>query len=383
MLHDYVVRPATLHDIDAIDRLAHDAKLGMTSLPRDRGALQKKLILSHRAFHDPVKAPNGEVYFFVLEHAITRTVVGTCKLVSRAGVSDPSTAFQIEKSVQRSVSMDKSVATTLLHPKIHFGGPTEIGGLYVDSSHREKGLGRLVSLSRFLFLAMHRERFADNVMAEMRGVITPDGTSPFWDAVGRKLFDMDFQQADYMAAVDRSFILDLLPHFPIYADLLPDAAVSVISQTHEETVPALRLLQQEGFRITDLIDVFDAGPKVNAPVDDIRTVQEARFARVGSVVSEMDRIFVEGTHSDEPVFLMSNGKLENFRSCMGYLDVDGDTITLSRSYATLLNVKAGDVMWFSPLIPHSFLRRFERWYSKVPILSGDAGPKAKGRRSVR
>jgi arginine N-succinyltransferase len=174
-----------------------------------------------------------------------------------------------------------------------------------------------------------------------------------------------------------------LPHFPIYADLLPEAAVSVISQTHEETVPALRLLQQEGFRITDLIDVFDAGPKVNAPVDDIRTVQEARFARVGSVVSEMDRILVEGTRSDEPVFLMSNGKLENFRSCMGYLDVDGDTITLSRSYATLLNVKAGDVMWFSPLIPHSFLRRFERWYSKVPILSGDAGPKAKGRRSVR
>jgi len=383
MLHDYVVRPATLHDLDAIDRLAHDARMGMTSLPRDRAALQKKLIASHRAFHEPVKVPNGEVYFFVLEHVITRSVVGTCKLVSRPGVDDPSIAFQIERSNHRSVSMGKSVATTVLHPKIHFGGPTEIGGLYVDGAHRERGLGRLVSLSRFLFISMHRERFSDSVMAEMRGVITPEGTSPFWDAVGQKLFDMDFQQADYLAALDKSFIMDLLPHFPIYADLLPKSAVATLSKTHAETAPALRLLEQEGFQLTDLIDVFDAGPKVRTSVDNIRTIQESRYARIARIVSEMDRILEEGTHPDEPIFLMSNGKLENFRCSMGYLDVDGDAVTVSRSYADVLNVKAGDVVWFSPLYPHSFLRRFERWYSKVSILSGGAGVKVKGKRSGR
>lgn len=379
MFHDYVVRPATLNDLDAIDRLAHSAQLGMTSLPRNRSTLQKKLIFSHRAFHDPVTTPNGEIYFFVLEHVVTRQVVGTCKIVSRSGIESPSIAFQIEKSVRCSPSASKTVETMVLNPKIHFTGPTEIGGLFIDPAHREKGSGRLLSLSRFIFLAMHRERFSHSVMAEMRGVIGSDGESPFWNAVGKSLFDMEFCQADFMAAIDKSFIIDLLPHFPIYADLLPASARNVISQTHTETVPALRLLQQEGFKISDLVDVFDAGPKVTAEVDSVRTVQEARFASVGCIVSEMDRLLFESARPDAPVFLISNGKLGAFKSCAGHLDADGGAVILSREIAMALNVTVGDVVWFSPLYPHSFLRSFEQWYSKVPIILGGAGSKEKAK----
>jgi arginine N-succinyltransferase len=383
MLNDYVIRAATLRDLDAIDRLAHMAQMGMTSLPRDRASLQRKLILSHKAFHEPVKSPNGELYLFVLEHLITHEVVGTCKLLSRAGIHDPVISFQIEKNTRTSPSADKTVTSTLLHPKIQFNGPSEIGGLFVDDQHRDKGLGRMVSLSRFLFLAMHRERFASHIMAEMRGVIDSEGQSPFWSALGQQLFHMDFRQADYMAGLGKQFVMDLLPHFPIYTDLLPASARVVIGETHVDTVPALRLLKQEGFLQTDLIDVFDAGPKVIAEVDAIRTVQETRTATISAIVSEVDRILVEGTRPDEPLFLMSNGKLDEFRTCMGNLDVDGAAIKISRAFADALHVKVGDPVWFSPLYPNSFLRRFEQWYSQAVNLSGVSGSKAKGHRFDR
>ncbi|NDC83199.1 arginine N-succinyltransferase [bacterium] len=383
MISDYVVRPASLDDLDAIERLAYEAKLGMTSLPRDRSALHKKLSHSMTSFGEVITSPNGELYFFVLEHALTQTVVGTCKLKSRIGVNDPSMSFQIETLRRYSPQLDQVVESTLLHPKIEFAGPTEVGGLFVSEAHREKGLGRLLSLSRFMFLAMHRERFSNEAMAEMRGVITEDGNSPFWDAVGAHIFGIDFHQADYLAAVDRTFIRDLLPHFPIYVDLLPVGARNVIGTTHRDTEPAMRLLQHEGFAMTRLIDVFDAGPKVACPVSEIRTVRDARYAPVGAIISEMDHHLVEGNHGDEPLFLISNGKLNEFRCSVGYLDVDGDAVNLPRHYSNLLNLTIEDMVWFSPMFPNSFLRRFAKWYSKVPITSGDVGSSEKANRLNR
>ncbi|NBV42533.1 hypothetical protein EBR96_07180 [bacterium] len=174
-------------------------------------------------------------------------------------------------------------------------------------------------------------------------------------------------------------MLDLLPHFPIYADLLPKSARDVIAKTHVDTLPALKLLESEGFRVTDLIDVFDAGPKVISNADSIRTVQESRCAIVGEIVREVDRILVAEGRPDDPLFLMSNGKIKEFRACIGQLDVMKDKLSVSRIFADRLNIDVGDPIWFSPLYPNSFLRRFEQWYSRVITTSGGGGSRVKGR----
>lgn len=376
MFCNYLVRPACLDDLDSIERLAHLAQFGMTSLPRDRDALRLKLARSEWAFRHSIRCPDGEIYFFVLVYLPSNEVVGTCKIVSKSGVDSPIISFNIEQTTRTSSHSASTVHTTLLNPKIYRSGPTEIGGLFVAPAHREKGLGRLISLSRFIFLAMHPERFMPAVMAEMRGVILSNGHSPFWDGLGRHLFKMPFKDADFLAAKDKSFILELLPHYPIYLDLLPKAAQAVVGNSHVDTMPALRLLQDEGFQMTDLIDVMDAGPKVVADVTSIRTVREARYAPVGEILDQLD--VVEPDRST-PLFLISNGKLESFRSCVGVLGESGDTIKISSHVAMALNVQAGDMVWFSPLYPHSFLRRFEQWYSRVPISLVDAGLKEKAR----
>ena len=43
--------------------------------------------------------------------------------------------------------------------------------------------GSLLARSRYLFIRQHRARFADRILAELRGVIDEAGGSPFWDGL--------------------------------------------------------------------------------------------------------------------------------------------------------------------------------------------------------
>ena len=76
---------------------------------------------------------------------------------------------------------------TLHLEKIH-DGPTEIGSLFLLPEYRGQKRGRLLSLSRFAFMAAHPKRFAEDVIAEMRGVMSEDGQCPFWEAIGKHFF---------------------------------------------------------------------------------------------------------------------------------------------------------------------------------------------------
>lgn len=64
-----------------------------------------------------------------------------------------------------------------------------------------------------------------------------------------------------------------MPKLPIYINLLSDEAQAVIGKVHENTKPALRLLQKEGFICRDYVDIFDAGPTVECDLNNIDTVR--------------------------------------------------------------------------------------------------------------
>ena len=66
-----------------------------------------------------------------------------------------------------------------------------------------------------------------------------------------------------------------MPKTPIYVDLLDEKARAVIGQPHPGGKAAMRMLEQEGFIFDRYIDIFDGGPTVTAPTDQIRTVREA------------------------------------------------------------------------------------------------------------
>ena len=85
------------------------------------------------------------------------------------------------------------------------------------------------------------------------------GRSPFWDALGKHFFDVDFPNADYLSLVNKKFIADLMPKHPIYIPLLPKDAQDVIGKVHEQTEPALKLLEAEGLRDRDVGDRAERG----------------------------------------------------------------------------------------------------------------------------
>ena len=49
----------------------------------------------------------------------------------------------------------------------------------------------------------------------------------------------------------------------------------MIARPHPDAEPALAMLKAQGFRYNDVVDIFDAGPTVEAFIDHIDTVREA------------------------------------------------------------------------------------------------------------
>jgi arginine N-succinyltransferase len=123
--------------------------------------------------------------------------------------------------------------------------------------------------------------FGKTVVAEMRGVSDADGRSPFWEGLGRHFFSIDFAEADYLTGVgQKAFVAELMPKHPVYVDFLPADAQAVIGKTHDNTRPAVAMLESEGFRYEGYVDIFDAGPTVQAYTSEIRAVKESRTVAV-------------------------------------------------------------------------------------------------------
>jgi arginine N-succinyltransferase len=145
----------------------------------------------------------------------------------------------------------------------------------------------LLARSRYLFIRIHRERFAARLLAELRGVIDAKGGSPFWDAIAGRFFGMDFRQADeFNATHGTQFIADLMPKTPIYTAMLPESARAVMGVPHPSGRAAMKMLEREGFAWECYVDIFDGGPTMVVATDNIRTVREAREEVLAGVGEE-------------------------------------------------------------------------------------------------
>ena len=339
----FFIRPVTPGDLDALHELTGLTGYGLTTLPKDTDFLRRRIAKSCRSFAAMgEQQPAGESYLFVMEDAATGKVVGTSGVVSKVGGFDPFYVFRIETSVHQSEFLGVRKEIKTLHLVAEHNGPSEIGSLFLSPDFRAGGNGRLLSLARFLFMAEFADCFDPMVIAEMRGVVDDQGRSPFWDAVGRHFFDIDYSRADYLSVINKRFIADLMPKHPIYITLLPPEARAVIGLVHEQTRPALRMLECEGFAWTGMVDMFDAGPIVTCALKDIRVVRESRKAVVAEVV--------QGEVGGEPQ-LVTNARAD-FRAVAAPLGLSKDgTVHLPSDAAAALGVNAGDAVRFAPLRP--------------------------------
>ena len=197
-----------------------------------------------------------------------------------------------------------------------------------------QGLGVLLARSRYLFIRANRERFAGKMVAELRGVIDADGGSPFWDAIAGRFFGMGFKEADaFNGAHGTQFIADLMPKTPIYTAMLSDEALAVMRRPHPSGEAAMRMLEREGFINDGYVDIFDGGPTMSVPTDQIRALREAR------------ELTLAGTDEAEggEKMLLARGRLEDFVSGFGRVRSGNDgTAILDPASAAVLGLEPGD-----------------------------------------
>ena len=331
------MRPVRADDHAAILELARGAGGGMTNLPADEKALRARIEATLAAYASKPTKPGGEIYTLVLER--DGKVLGTCGVFSAVGLKTGFINYRINREFYASAHRDKPLMRRVLIPSHDFTERAEVGQLYISPAARGGGHGKLLARSRYMFIAQRPEIIADHICAELRGWRAPDGTQPFWEAVGKHFFQMEFEAADaYNAAHGNQFIEDLLPRYPIYVALLPKDARDSLGRPHESAVPAYKMLLEEGFEFNGYIDVFDAGPVVDAKVKNIRTLRESRVLEVAGVAER-----TEGADC-----LLAAGAVAEFRCVRAKAAIDGDRLVIDRESATALRAETGSKVRWAP-----------------------------------
>ena len=328
------VRPARNEDFQAIYEMAKLTGGGFTNLPADKGTLVAKIARSDNAFSRDQDSDEGDLFVFVLEQPETGQIRGTCQVFSRVGLREPFYSYRISTLTQTSPELGRTFRAEMLTLCTDFEGCSEVGGLFLHPNERAGGLGVLLARSRYLFIKLHRARFAGKVLAELRGVIDEAGGSPFWDAIAGRFFGMSFQEADAFNGVHGTrFIADLMPKTPIYSAMLTDQARAVMGVPHPTGRAAMRMLEDEGFSGGDYVDIFDGGPTMSAPTDQIRTIRQSREL----ILAEIS----DAEHG--PRMMIGKGHLFDFRCGYARVRAEGDNqAVIDPESAALLELKVGD-----------------------------------------
>lgn len=330
-----IIRPIKKDDLDALMDLLKDSGHGLTSLPKDRDILKRKIMISERSFEHRGEKAAGESYLLVMEDLENHKIVGVSGIISKIGGFEPYYFYKLHEDLMHSEMLGVFKKVRSLHVEITHSGPAEICSLFLSPNYRKANNGRFLSLSRFLFMAEDRKYFEDKVIAEMRGRVNKDGHSPFWDAVGKKFMDIDFVQADYLTLKSKKFIDELLPKYPILVDLLPQVAQDVVAQVHEDTEPAKRILEKEGFYFSGRVGIFEPGPVLEANLDTIRSIKNSKIATIKEFTT--DKLF------PDIMIIASSGIDKTFRSTLGQVDIlPNDEVRIHPDTAKALELNVGD-----------------------------------------
>lgn len=279
-----IIRPIAHQDLPALHEMAIESGPGFTSLMDDIDYLSKKIQRSIDSFGADIQKPGKQSYLFVLEDELTGDVMGISGITAAAGLDSPLYHYHKSQLVHHSRELGIFKRIDVLNMCNHYTGCTEVCTLFLRPQFRRVHAGKLLSKVRFLFMAQHPQRFANTVIAEMRGVSTDDGHSPFWDWLNEHFVDLDFAAVSELVGTgNNGFIAELMPKYPLYTHLLSKDAREVIGQVHEKTRPALKILEAEGFRHKGYVDLFDAGPTVEAEFSQISSIAQSIQCQVQAV----------------------------------------------------------------------------------------------------
>ncbi len=331
----FVVRPVDHDDLNQLYDLARQFHL--LNLPGDKKVLTRKIEISLQSFSNELKKDQSE-YLFVLEDNEQKQIVGSSLIQAKHGNEDvPHSYFKIFEKKHYSTDLGIGFIHQALRIQIDFDGPTEIGGLLVDKSYRKRPekLGKQISLSRFLYMGMHPDKFTPRVLCELTPILTEEGRSEFWEALGRRFTGLNYQEADRLSQTHKGFIESLFPDEDIYMCLLDAQARTAVGRVGEHTKPAQHLLESIGFKYLNEVDPFDGGPHYGAQLKDVLPIKLGRNCKIKLGNSFQTRMLV-ATYKP------------NFKCALVLADIQGDKIIISERDRKILDTEEGEDVYCSP-----------------------------------
>lgn len=336
----YEIRGALPDDEDQLLDVARH--LDSVNLPHDRDAIRRLLAHATESF-EATMAREHRKLLFVLRDVERDRIAGASMIVAKLGRPDaPYIYVNVFTEEKYSKHPERHFRHTVLRVGYSYDGPTEIGGLIVAPDYRRvpERLGRLISYVRFLYIARHRDRFEDELLAELLPPLEPDGTSLLWESFGRRFTGMTYRAADWLSSHDKDFIRDLFPSGFVYASLFDPAAQAVIGKVGRQTKGVEKMLRRIGFRYAQRIDPFDGGPHFVAATDEVTLIQRSRSAKVAGVDGDRGAATLVSRDLDGPPW---------FRClCVEAELVDGN-VRLPAEAAHRLDVGVGDRVDCLPL----------------------------------
>lgn len=372
----FYIRPIARDDLPSILALSERTGSGLTTLPANRERLSARIERSLASFASTAERADACYMFVLVEGHVSGgpgppsgrpvgvgavaaenrgpappppgRVVGISAIEAAVGLNEPWYNYHVGTLVHASRALDVyTVAPTLFLSNDHTGH-TELCSLFLDQAYRQGKNGVLLAKCRLLFIAEFAAHFADKIIAELRGRLTEDGKSSFWEGLGRHFFAMEYSTADYLTGIgQKAFIAELMPKHPVYVNLLPADARDAIGAVHADTEPARTLLEQEGFRYEGYVDIFDAGPTLECFRDDIHAVRQSQVLPV--TLGEEDP--VPDSLTNDILWLVCNRSLAGFRAVVVAAPSRADRLALPPHAAQTLGVGEGELVRAVPLSP--------------------------------
>ncbi|GIZ53861.1 arginine N-succinyltransferase [Noviherbaspirillum aridicola] len=337
-----IIRAIAESDIDGLLALAQLVGPGMTTLKPDRRALGARVEIACASFAEQID-PTERDYLFVMEDSERGAIVGACAVRAAVGLHEPFYNYRIGTLVHSSKELGVFSQLDTLYLSNDLTGSAELCSLFLHPDYRRGHHGKLLSRSRFLFIAQFPHLFPERLIAEMRGYQDEAGRSPFWDSLGQHFFRMDFSRADDLTSLGKkSFIAELMPRHPLYVAYLTGAAQEVIGQVHRDTAPAQRLLEQEGMHFEGYVDIFDAGPTLQARVSELRALRESELAIVDDA---------RAAAQSEDLWMVARLGLPDFRVIATTAHPNRGRIELPPQERDLLHCRRGDPVRAMQLVP--------------------------------
>lgn len=334
----FIIRSVKHEDVNQLVDLAKQFTL--LNLPGEKKVIADKIDKSLQSFSGHLSKTESE-YLFVVEDTEEQLVVGSSLIMAKHGNDEiPHNYFKILKRNHYSDDLGIGFIHQVLRFQLDTDGPTEIGGLLVDKLYRRRPekLGKQISLSRFLYMALNLEKFEERVLCELTPPLTDEGRSEFWEALGRRFTGLPYQEADMLSQTRKEFISSLFPEEDIYMCLLDAKARAVVGRVGEHTKPAQHLLESIGFEYLDEVDPFDGGPHFGCATNEIAPIKLGKRVRITD--------FSDASYRNQGLIGISQDN--TYRGALVSYDMRGDEISIPSKFKNLLNLENEDEIFLAP-----------------------------------